>query len=131
MLAEVGVTAIEFRTRTAVTTVIVAVPLMPLKAAVMVLEPAATAVAIPEELIVATALFAEVQVAVVLTFPVEPSLYVAVAVNCWVAPGVMLPEDDETPIDVSVFGGGAVTVEVPPHPAIARINGMERERNNT
>jgi hypothetical protein len=38
-------------------------------------------------------------------FAVEPSLYVAVAVNCSVAPTAMLGVAGVTAIDVSVFAG--------------------------
>jgi hypothetical protein len=51
-----------------------AVPLMPLSAAVMVDEPAATPVARPEALIVATEVFEEVHVTDVVTLPVVPLL---------------------------------------------------------
>jgi hypothetical protein len=123
MLVEAGVTAIDFRTGATVATVSVAVPLTPLRVAVMALEPAATAVASPEELIVATAVFAEVQVAVVPTFPVEPSLYVAIAVNCWVAPTAMLAVLGDAEIVLSVFGEGAIPAT--PHPMLAKINGRQ------
>jgi hypothetical protein len=73
-------------TETAVTTLAatpsVAVPLTPLSEAVTVVEPAATPVARPAGLIVATVVVAAVQFAAAVTFAVELSLYVAVAVNC-------------------------------------------------
>jgi hypothetical protein len=94
----------------------------------MTLEPAATAVAIPAELIVATAAFTEFQLAVVLTSPVESSLYVAVAVNCWVAPKAMLAVLGDAEIVLIVFAGGAMSD--PLHPVVARINGRERDRKN-
>jgi hypothetical protein len=72
-------------------------------------DPEATAVARPLELIVATAVFAAAQVAVVVTFAVDLSLYVAVAVNCSVAPAARLSVPGDTEIAVSVF---AVTVTV-------------------
>ena len=75
--------------------------------AVICVDPEATAVARPLELIVATAVFAADQVAVVVTFAVGLSLYVAVAVNCSVAPTAILPVLGDTEIAVSVF---AVTV---------------------
>jgi hypothetical protein len=63
-------------------TVSVAIPLIPVSAAVTALEPRAAPVASPSEPIVATDVLAVVQVAVEVTLAVEPSLYVAVAVNC-------------------------------------------------
>jgi hypothetical protein len=65
-----GVTAMEERVGV---TVRVAVPLMPLRVAVRVVEPAATPLASPDAT-VATVGFELVQVAVVVTFPVVPSL---------------------------------------------------------
>jgi len=127
-LAEAGVTAIDFRVGTAIATVSVAVPLTPLRVAVITLEPAATAVAIPDELIVATTVFADVQIAVVLTFAVEASLYVAVAVNCLVAPTAKLTVPGDAEIDVSVFG--KIVVPELPHPVFARIKARENESNN-
>ena len=58
-----------------------ALPLTPFSDALMVAEPAETAVARPAELMVASAVLEDFQVAVAVTFCVEPSLYVAVAVN--------------------------------------------------
>lgn len=55
-------------------TVAVAVPLIPLRVAVMVEDPAATPVARPEELMVAVDAFDEDQIAVEVTSPVELSL---------------------------------------------------------
>ena len=55
-------------------TATLAVPLMPLSAAVIVDEPAATPVARPEALIVATEVFEEVHVTDVVTLPVVPLL---------------------------------------------------------
>jgi hypothetical protein len=55
-------------------TVSVAVPLTPLREAVMMLVPALTPVARPAVLMVATAVVALVQVAVLVTVAVEPSL---------------------------------------------------------
>ena len=128
MLEEAGVTEIDFRVETAFATVSVAVPLMPLRVAVTAVEPAATAVAIPEELIVATAVFAEAQFAVVLIFAVEPSVYVAVAVNCLVAPTAKLAVLGDAEIDASVFGNFMVT-ELP-HPTLARISGRDNKSDN-
>ena len=55
-------------------TVRAAVPLTPLKVAVMVVDPEATALASPLELTVAVAVLELDQFAVLLTFAVEPSL---------------------------------------------------------
>jgi hypothetical protein len=63
-----------------------AVPLTPLCEAVTVVDPEAIAVASPELLIDATVVFVTAQLAVEVTSFVDPSLYVAVAVNCCVAP---------------------------------------------
>ena len=70
MAAGFGVTAMEERIGV---TVRVAVPLMPLRVAVRVVEPAASDVASPDAT-VATVGFELVQVAVVVTFPVVLSL---------------------------------------------------------
>jgi hypothetical protein len=107
MAAGFGVTATEERVGV---TVRVAVPFTPLRVAVRVVEPAATPVASPDGA-VATVGFELVQVAVVVTFPVVPSLYVAVAANCWVAPTAILAVAGVTAIEVSV-ATGAGTVRV-------------------
>jgi hypothetical protein len=90
-------------------TVSTAFPAIPFSEAVICVEPEAAAVASPLELIVATAVFAVLQVAVVVTFAVDLSLYVAVAVNCSVAPTARLSVLGDTEMAVSVF---AVTVTV-------------------
>jgi hypothetical protein len=74
MLGELGVTAMEEIVGAVAVTARLAVPLMPLSAAVMVDEPAATPVARPEALIVATEVFEEVHVTDVVTLPVVPLL---------------------------------------------------------
>jgi hypothetical protein len=102
-LAGFGVTAIAVMVFVAAVTVSVAVPLMPLSDAVMVVEPAVAPVAKPDEFTVATAVFEEFHVAVVVTFAVELSLYVAVAVYCSVAPTAMLAVAGVTEIAVTVF----------------------------
>jgi hypothetical protein len=56
----------------------------PPEAAATVAVPTATAVATPVDEMVATELGVEVQVAMAVTLAVEPSWYVAVAVNCTV-----------------------------------------------
>lgn len=101
MAAGFGVTATEERVGV---TVRVAVPVTPLRVAVTVVEPAATPVANPDAT-VATVGFELVQVAVVVTFPVVPSLYVAVAANCWVAPTAMLVAAGVTAMEVRVATG--------------------------
>jgi hypothetical protein len=65
-----------------VVTVSVALPLIPFSVAVTVVDPAPTHVANPPDPIVATAVFPIVHLAALVTTAVEPSLYVAVAVNC-------------------------------------------------
>ena len=74
MLGELGVTAMEEIVGAVAVTARLAVPLMPLSAAVIVDEPAATPVARPEALIVATEVFEEVHVTDVVTLPVVPLL---------------------------------------------------------
>jgi hypothetical protein len=108
MLAGVGV--IEIVDRVGVT-VRDAIPLTPLRDAVIVVEPAATAVARPEVFTVATAVFELVQLTLPVRSAVEPSLYLPVAVNCWVAFAAMLPVAGETAMEVRVATGtGTVTV---------------------
>jgi hypothetical protein len=84
---------------------------MPLSVAEFVALPDESPFARPTALIVATVVFVETHVADPVTLPVEPSLKVAVAVNCWVAPAVMLGDAGETAIEVTVTVG-AVTVSV-------------------
>jgi hypothetical protein len=76
---------------------------------VIVVVPAPIAVATPEALIVATAVFEEVQVVLAVTSPTEPSLYVAVAWYCCVAPTVTLRFAGLTAIEETV-AAFAVTV---------------------
>ena len=64
----------------------VAVPVLPLKAAVMVAVPAATPVARPLLLIVATSVFDELQITCVLISWLVPSEYMPEAANCLVFP---------------------------------------------
>lgn len=95
----------------AAVTVTFARPLTPSREAMMVVEPAATPVATPEEFTEAIAELVTVQLAVVVTFAVELSSYVAVAVNCWVAPTTKLALVGETVMDVNVLAAiGTVTV---------------------
>jgi hypothetical protein len=102
-----GVTAIE--TSAAGLTVSVAVPLIEPEEAVIVDVPTLTLVARPPAAIVATEVVDEPQVAVLVRFCVLPSLYVPVAVNCWVVPLAIDAVLGVTAIEVST---GAVTVNV-------------------
>jgi len=74
MLAVAGVTAIEDSVGAVVVTLRDAVPLMPLRDAVMVDDPAATPVARPAELMVAVAVLEDVQVTVEVMVLVDSSL---------------------------------------------------------
>jgi energy-converting hydrogenase Eha subunit E len=112
MLALGGATAIEVSV-TPAGTVIDAFPLIPPSEAVTVVEPAAMPAARPLEFTVATVGVATVQLAVELTLEVEPLLYVAVAVNCCVAPTGMLALGGATAIEVSVTPAGTVTDAFP------------------
>lgn len=106
MLGLAGETATEVRVfaTTATGTVTVALPETPLRVAVMVAEPAASAEARPDGAIFAVAVLEDDHVADVVTFAVELSLYVPVAVNCWVAPMAMAAVAGDTAMEVSVFG---------------------------
>jgi hypothetical protein len=128
MLPVAGETEIDVIVFVAAVTVSIAAPLTPLSEAVTMLEPAATAVASPVVLIVATPTVADVQVAVEVTFAVEPSLYVAVAVNCCVAPAAMLPVAGETEMDVSVFPGDGSEEFPPPQPVLTISRQKERKK---
>ena len=99
------------------------VPLIPPMAAVITLEPVATAVARPLELMVATDVVAEVQVTVELTFPVEPSLYLAVALNCWVAPIATLGLAGDTVMELKE--GATVSVALPLIPLTVAVTLVE------
>ena len=68
--------------RCAGTTVNISVSLSAPTAAMMLVEPAFTVVEIPELLIVATDEEDEVQVTPLVKSELEPSLYVAVTINC-------------------------------------------------
>ena len=93
------------------TTFKVALPLCPLNVAEIVALPDELPVARPADLIDDTVALVEAHVADAVTSPVEPLLYVAVAVNCCVAPEVMLAVAGETEIAVTV-GVAVVTVSV-------------------
>jgi len=107
MEALAGVTAME--TNTGDVTVRVVVPLMLPEAAWMVVLPVATPAAKPAPLIVATAVFVELQVTELVRFCVLPSLYVPVAVNCWLIP---LATDGVTGVTAIEANTGGVTVRV-------------------
>jgi hypothetical protein len=83
-----GVTAIE--TTVFAVTVSVTLALMPLSEAVTVMVPGASEVSNPVDEIVARPVLLVVQVTVAVTFAVELSLYVAVAVSCRLRPSVTL-----------------------------------------
>jgi hypothetical protein len=111
MLAVAGVTAMVVSVLAV--TVKAAVPLMPLSDAVIVDVPEATPVAKPEALMEAAAVLELVHVAIDVTFAVEASLYVPVAVNCCVPPAAMLAVAGVTVMVVSVLGTTwAVTVRL-------------------
>lgn len=111
-LGEAGVTAMEVIVFVEEdVTVICAVPLAPPNDAVTVVDPAATPVARPVALTVAVEGAALVHEALVLTSFVDWSLYVAMAVNCWVAPTATLAVGGVTEIEVTV-GAAVATVMV-------------------
>jgi len=83
-------------------TVAVVLPVTPLIAAEIVVEPPPCPVPRPPDEIVATALFDELQVALDVTFAVVLLLYVAVAVNCWVDPSAKLGSEGVTAMLVGV-----------------------------
>jgi len=106
MLELAGDSAIDVTVRVTVPTLRVAMPLMPFREAVIVVDPDSTAVASPLALIVATVGVPDAQLAVALTSVVVLSLYFAVALNCCVSPGPTLALGGVTEIEISVFAGG-------------------------
>jgi hypothetical protein len=90
-------------------TVAVVLPFTLFSVAEIVDVPPPCPVARPPVEIVATGVFDELQVALDVTFAVVLLLYVAVAVNCCVAPLAKLGSEGVTAIEVSV---GATTVSV-------------------
>jgi hypothetical protein len=116
ILAVVGATVIEDNVAVEAVTLRVAVPDLPLKVAVMVAEPAALAVAKPLLTIVAVAVLDELQVTWVVIVELEPSEYVPVAVNCWVAPTIMLAVAGATVIEDKVTEEVTVMPAVPDLP---------------
>lgn len=131
MVAVAGETATEVRVLGDAATVRVAFPLTLPMAAVTVVEPAATPVATPDAVIVAIFPLASVQVADAVTSAVEPSLYVAFAMNCCVAPMARLAVAGVAAIAVSSLGEplGLRPDEVPPQPAVANSSERQRQRN--
>jgi len=119
LLAVAGVTAIE--DRVAAVTVRAAVPVLPLKVAVMVTAPAALAVARPLLATVALVVLDEVQVTCVVIFWVVESEYVPVAVNCWVLPTGTLAVAGVTAMEDNVAAAVTVRVAVPVLPLKAAV----------
>jgi hypothetical protein len=122
----VGETAMDATVFATAVTLSIEIPLTPLSEAVIVVDPEATAVTVPLEFTVAIAGVAAAQFAVELTFAVELSLYVAVAVNCCVAPTPILVLDGDTETAVSVLDELA-GMDWHPVPAII----SEKERKET
>src|SRR5262249_5377650 len=109
ILGLAGVTAIDWRT--AAVTVITVVPEMPLSFAVIAEVPVAIAVASPPLVIVATGVVADAQVTWLVRTCVDWSVYVPVAVNCWVRPLATLGLAGVTAIDCSAAAVTVITVE--------------------
>jgi hypothetical protein len=101
-------------------TVNAVLPVTELSAAITEVEPDATAVARPVPAMVATAVFEILQVAVEVTLAVDLSLYVAVAVNCFVEPMAKLAEVGVMASDETVFAVTVKTVDplMPPNEAV-------------
>lgn len=114
--AVAGVTAIDASVAMAVT-FNVAVPVLPLRLAVMVELPAAIPVATPLGNMEPIKGLAEVHVTVLVISALVPLLKVPVATNGWVAPTTMLGIAGVTAIDTSVFAGVTLKVAVPDLPA--------------
>jgi hypothetical protein len=130
MVAVAGETAMEASVFAGAAIVRVAVPLSAPMLAVTVVEPAATPVAIPDEVMVATFASASVQVAEEVTSAVEPSLYVALAVNCWAAPTARLAVTGEAAIELKTLVVLPDPMdELPPQPAAASRSERLRQRN--
>jgi hypothetical protein len=101
-------------------TVTVALPVTPFIEPVTVVLPAATPLTIPEESIVATPGALLVQLTAEVTIAVELSLYVAVALNCSLAPTAKVVVAGDTARALSVLGGAVFAkLEPPPHPRLA------------
>jgi hypothetical protein len=93
-------------------TVSVVLPVVPPRAAAMLLLPALTPVASPPALIVAIAVFDELQVTWVVMFCAVLSEYVPVAVNCCVAPTWIAEFAGVTAIEVRIGPVPALTVRI-------------------
>lgn len=78
----------------------------------IIVPPSARLVARPELLTVATDGYDEVQLARLLTFKVLESLYVAVAVNCWLVPSRIDGIVGET-VSATTMGVPTVRLAVP------------------
>ena len=111
MLGLAGVTAMEDSVGTAAVTAKLTLPDMPAEAALTEVDPAATPVTNPDVLTMAVDVLATVHVAEELMFAVEPSLYVAVAVNCCVAPTTMLAPVGVTAMEDSVLAAAVMVME--------------------
>ena len=109
ILGLAGVTVIDWSA--AVVTVSTVEPLMEPSVAEIVDVPVPTAVARPAVVIVATDVVAEAQLTWPVRFCVVLSLYVPVAVNCWVSPLAMLGLSGVTVIDWSAAVVTVSTVE--------------------
>ena len=118
-MAVAGVTVIELNV--AGVTVKVAEPDMPPKLAVMTDAPLATPVARPDVLLTeATLVVPEVQMEDAVTSWVDPSLYVAVAINCL---GPLIGTEavaGVTAIDTIFLGSQCPVSPPPPHPEIKK-----------
>jgi hypothetical protein len=130
MVAVAGETAMEASVFAGAAIVRVAVPLSAPMVAVTVVEPVATAVAIPDEVMVATFAFASVQAAEEVTSAVEPSLYVAWAVNCWLAPTARFAVVGDAAIELKTLVVPLEPMEeLPPQPATVSRSERQRQRN--
>jgi hypothetical protein len=109
-----GETATEVRT--GAVTVRVAVPLTAAREATIVVEPCPLLVAMPPLEMVATLASIELQVTELVRSLVLLSLYLPVAVNCWLSPAAIEGPTGPTWIDCKT-ACGLPGVELPPQPA--------------
>jgi hypothetical protein len=112
-----GVTAMDWSV--AAITVSTVLPVTPFNVAEIEEVPTAAVVARPAAVIVAVDGVAEAHVTLLVTFCVLLSLNVPVAVNCWVAPLVMLGLAGVTAMDCSVAAVTVATVEPEMAPDVA------------
>jgi hypothetical protein len=119
MVVLAAVTAIDVTVFAAGATVSAALPLTPLNAAVMFVEPAAIAVPNPAAFTLATVGVALVQVAVLVTSALVPSRYFAVAVYCCVFPTAMFALPGVRERAVTVLAVVTMLDVDAPHPAIS------------